>query len=353
MWSANAGWPTDAEVAKVAARKLSFAVFNSDSGPWAAKIKAQDPDIKLYAYVCLCSVREYEPSIAIAGSVAYNDAAANNWLALDTAGNRIPWGAYGGHYQTTVWDTAYQYAYIAHIRSVLEQPLWDGIWADNDFWTLSYYSSALLSGTTTQAQTDQKLRDALDVLVAKAGAVAKSYGKIFMPNYGDGKLDPARQARHASYGGGSTEEMFCNWPHDTPIDPATGFPYPMKGDDTWLTEVTNIRDTQVDGAHTAMQAGDTRTGLYGYTSFLLTAQPGDGWSSMPTDHTNSIQPWQSFQDIAIGYPRGPYTTQGSVYTRMFDTAFIAVNPTASSQQVTLPNGDTQQLNQKTGLLISL
>lgn len=360
-WVANASWPTDTEIARVAARRLSFAVFNYDSAPWAAKIKTQDPGIKLYTYICLASARSYEPTTAISGAVAYDTAVANGWLALDTAGQPISW-PYDGHYQTAVWDTAYQDAYLARIRPVLENPLWDGIFADNDLWTLAYYSSALLAGTSSQAATDQKIRDGLDILVSKAGALAKSYGKIFMPNYGDGKLDTARQAGHAHYGGGALEEMFTAWPWSppadlaAPIDPLAAPPQIYLGN-SWAEQLSDIHPDTVNGAMTQIPTTDSRcvgldaqVTLYGYTSFLLGAHPGDGWMPVPPTYDSSICPWYDFQSLDIGRPLGGYQVQGSVYMRAFERAFVAVNPTLAAQTVTLPDGTTKPLDNRSVLL---
>ncbi len=363
MWVANTAWPSDVEVTRVAARRLSFAVFNYDSGAWAAKIKALDPGIKLFAYVCLSSARSYEPTIPIAGAVAYNDAVANGWIARDSNNQEVTWAQYTGHYQMTVWNSAYQDAYLAHIRTVLENPLWDGVWADNDFWTLRYYSSAILAGTTTQDETDQKLRAGLDILVSRAGAFAKSYGKTFMPNYGDGKLSPTRQAQHASYGGGSTEEMFMAWPWSPPSDPNVPIDYasapPQKYlGNSWSEEVGNVRSGIINGAITQIPAVDSRcTGLdmqvaiYGYTSYLLNAAPGNGWMPSLPVYVQSVCPWYDFQSADIGYPLGPYQTQGTIYTRTFERAFVAVNPTLTTQTVTLPDGTTQSIGGKSGLFL--
>lgn len=364
-WFANAAWPSDTEVARVASYRLSFAVFNADLGAWAAKIKALDPAIRLYAYVCLSSTRSYEPTSAIAGAVAYNDAMANSWIATDTANAPINWGAYAGHYQTKVWDTAYQDAYLAHIATVLADPLWDGIWADNDLWTLSYYSTKLLAGTTTQAATDQKIRDGLDVLVSRAGALAKSRGKVLMPNYGDGKIAPARQAQHASFGGASTEEMFMAWPWSPPADPqapldTASMPPQIYQGNSWAEQVGNVRPSIINGAMTQIPATDARcpgldrqVALYGYTSFLLGAKPGDGWSPMPSTYVQSVCPRFDFQSIDIGRPLAPYVMQGAVATRQFAHALVAVNPSLTSQTVTLPTGPSQTLAPKSGLLIAV
>ena len=272
---------------------------------------------------------------------------ANGWLALDTNGNTIQWGDYGGHYQATVWDSNYQGAYCGHIDWVLRQSLYDGIWADNDLPGLLYNPSTLLAGTTTRAETDKKITDGLDSLVQQAGALAKSYGKILMPNYGDGRLTPARRRQHALAGGGANEEMFCNWIGSS--EPAVY----LWGDGDWTYQIGNIQNDQVDGCMTQVtSSADERTALYGYTSFLLKAKPGDAWLFMPPDMVQGVLPWMSFQDIKIGYPIEAYQTQGtSVYTRRFEHAFVAVNPSQSQQTVMLADGSTRTMRPTTGLLL--
>ncbi|PID30886.1 hypothetical protein CR983_02385 [Candidatus Saccharibacteria bacterium] len=345
-WVCNSGMPSQATLEAAAGHKLSYTTFNYDRREYAEQLKELDPDVSIMIYICLSSARDYEPTEAIAGAVSWNDAVANDWLALDVNGDRMPWGGYGGHYQAKVWDSAYQDAYIAHIDAVLQDPLVDGIWADNDMWTLQWYNENFFAGTSSREETDQKLRDGLDVLVARAGAHARSLGKFLMPNYSEGRNSLPRHAVHAEAGGGICEEQFANWGE-------SGEPQLYDwGDGGWVDQQKELRSGEHNTAITYHREGDTRTALYGYTSFLLRAEPGeDGWTAMSSTFPIGEHVWLPFQDTPLGQPTGQATQADQVWTRSFEKAFVAVNPHQSAANVTDPLGQTHEMGALTGLIV--
>jgi hypothetical protein len=57
----------------------------------------------------------------------------------------------------------------------------------------------------------------------------------------------------------------------------------------------------------------------------------------------AVSPWDS---LALGDPTGPYSQQGSTYTRQFTTGFAAANPGTGSVTVRLPQAYTDALGNR-------
>lgn len=324
LWNSLSTTPTDDQI-RSAAGKYSVVLFNSFMAPQASLLRSLDSQVKILTYVDLSSTRSYDGSRAIVTGVNYTDATNKGWLALDTNGQPVTWGAYPGHYQTTVWDTAYQDAWVNHALEIAASGPFDGVFADNDTITLSYYTTRLLAGTSSQSETDAKLRAGLDALIAKAGPALKARGKLLVPNIGDSRQRPSTWNAHSAYGGGF-EEMFMSWSTDSTPDVWDW------GTQGWRALTGNISNAPVSLATTQSASGDRRTQVYGYASFLLSARPGDGWAA----NANSAS---EYPPEALIDPGTPVTTASQVngaYVRTFSKAWVAVNPSSTATVTVTP-----------------
>jgi hypothetical protein len=211
---------------------------------------------------------------------------------------------------------------------------WDGVLADNDLATLKWYSPALLAGTTSPSATDAKLRAGLDAMVETVGAQLTSRGKSLVPNISDARLYPGRWALHAQYGGGM-EENFAHWG----TDPSAGFLWDWAGNG-WQAQTAQMDSTGLSLAVTRASAGDRRTLLYGYGSLLVRGGARSVWSPSTTPANNYTVP-ESIPEMSWRIGRATTTGQravNGVWTRTFEAGYVAVNPTQSALQVTVPAG---------------
>ena len=348
-WQLNSHTPTQAEMEILVAKGLVSIGINSDRVEYARAIKALDPTVKVYAYICLSSARTFDDTDPpVAGSISYTWAVANDWVAKATDGSEIEWNNYGGHIQLKVWEPSYHDAWIARATALMqsEDGLYDGIWADNDYYTLGHYSSKLLEGTTTSEQTDAMIRGGLDVLIAKAAPAIQSLGKKLIPNYSEARSTSARQQEHA-IGGGICEEIFTNWDTSVGVSPTL---YEWGNDDV-SSQVMNIRDGETSLAFTYCHPTNERVALYGYAAFLMRANPDDfdGWFCGNGPERFTVFP---FYDTKVGLPLGSFTMQGGAYVRQFQYATVAFNPTLTPQLITLPDTTTRTLGERTGLVVA-
>ncbi len=329
FWYAIGDSPTVVEV-DAAPAKYGVVVLN----PWETwalrRIKQADPTVTVLVYKDLSSTRSYHlgplPPTGVATAEAQPD-----WFATSSDGQRIQWEPYPGHWQMTVWDAAYQDRWVANVLSEVVSAGWDGVLADNDLGTLKWYSSSLLSGTSSVSETDQRLRDGLDVLVDKAGRALRARGKVLVPNLSDGRLYPGRWAAHATHGGGM-EENFVHWG----TDPASGFLWDW-GPTGWVTQTDQLAAGPTV-AVTRAAFGDTRTLLYGYASLLVRGGGDDYWMPSTTSAGDYTEP-ESLREMSmdLGPPTGLGTRGPSgAWTRSFQRGWAAVNPTQASVTLTPP-----------------
>lgn len=326
LWLANYDGATLQSV-ETAVGKYAVAVFNADRRDLALRLRRADPQVRILVYLDAASVRTYDGATPIAAGVSYAEALSRGWLARDNAGSIIEW-PYPGHLQTTVWDQAYQRAWTNHAASLASEDPWDGILMDNDLTTLHHYSPQLLAGTSTQDETDRKLRNGLDSLLGMAGARLNAIGKEFVPNISDGRLDPARWKRRVIYGGGM-EENFMAWTGQVGAPTIHNW-----GPTGWSTVIEQISTPGRTLAMTNVASTDVRTQLYAYASFLMRAEPGDAWQA----RTPALAPALPAEtSITLGLPTGAMTRVGSAYFRAFEGGWAAVNPSLSTQVVSVPN----------------
>jgi hypothetical protein len=323
--------PSPAEIDAAAAR-YAVVVLNQWDGALAQRLKQRDPSVVVLMYQCLASTRTFDTTTNRAGGVLHSAAAAN-WFATDTDGNRIVWGPYPGHYQMAVWDGGYQQAWVDNVvRSVSSGP-WDGVLADNDMATLQWYTGATLAGTSSRSGTDALLRQGLQSLIDRAGQALNARGKSLVPNISDARLVPGRWAAHSRYGGGM-EENFAHF-GESRIEGFVG----DWGKDGWMAQTDHMAAKGISLAITRAAPDDHRSLLYGYASVLVrgdadafwmpSTEPGAAYTTAPSIPEMS---WE------LGSAGPPQRLSSGAWTRLYQSAWVAVNPTAAWVSVTPPAG---------------
>ncbi len=338
LWHSIGHTPTEPELQQYAAIH-DVIVLNAWNTAQLARIRELNPKAIVLVYKDLSSTRSYAGAVGREGDAALLPAGVGyvqaqqhpDWFATTGNGSRIEWEPYSGHWQMAVWNARYQQTWIEQVTDEVVRNGWDGVLADNNFWTLKWYSESVLAGTNSSEQTDQRLRDGLDVMIAKAGTALNSRGKLLVPNTSDGRLDLGRWHASSAYGG-SMEENFTHWG----TSGADGFLTDW-GPTGWVDQTAQL-DVPLTLAVTHGVTGDQRTMRYAYASALVRARGRVAWSAGVPEY-DDVAPFLSWQDIELGAPLGPGEPIGqAAWGRSFTRGFVAVNPTGSAVTVAVPPG---------------
>ncbi|RZT87923.1 putative glycosyl hydrolase-like family 15 (GHL15) protein [Pseudonocardia sediminis] len=338
LWNAIGAAPTDAQLVD-AAQRYQVVILNAWETAAQKRLKALNPAITVLVYKDLSSTRSYETATLHGGLLPTGvDFAATerehpDWFATDTGGRRVEWAPYPQHWQMAVWNADYQREWTTAVTTEAVRDGWDGVFADNDFASLGFYSDAVLAGTSSRAETDRLLRDGLDRMVAVAGSALAAQGKLFIPNLSEARLYPGRWTEHARFGG-AMEENFAQYAGDELL--------------TWQgTQWEEMVRTSSDGKHLNLLVTKTAgvpesspgaAGRAGFAGAALLAGDRACWTG-PDAGDYSRPAFSGYQSLALGEPRGPAVQQDSgVWTREFTGGWVAVNPSDADETVTPPAG---------------
>jgi len=337
LWYAIGDRPTDDEL-EAAADRYGVVVLNAWETDALQRLKELDPDITVLVYKDFSSTRDYAGAVRDDGSdaehqptgIGFAAAESDNpeWFATDTDGDRIEWDGYPQHWQMTVWEPSYQRAWADAVTDEVVEEGWDGVFADNDFATLRFYSDAVLEGTDSTDETDQLIRDGLDEMITVVGERLAEEGKKLVPNVSEARLYPGRWVEHSRFGG-AMEENFA-----------------QRDDGRLLTWEgagwTELLETAADPERLTLlvTAGDDRAAETGAAGAALLAGPGVCWSA--AHEVGYKEPeWTVAQSADLGAPRGtPEATEDGAWVREFERGYAVVNPTSGDLDVELPNGLT-------------
>jgi hypothetical protein len=336
LWISLEGTPSRDQLV-FAASRYNVVVLNAWETASARLLKELNPRITVLVYKDLASTRSYavrsgSDDAFLPSGVGYA-AADPEWFATDKQGRRIEWTPYAGHWQMKVWDPGYIDAWVANVRRELKTSgVWDGVFADNDMSTLSWYSHALLEGTTTQEQSDALLRSGLDELIRKAGAALNSDGKLLVPNVSDGRLDLSRWDASSKFGG-AMDENFAHWGTDA----SSGF-VTTWGPSGWVGQTREL-SAPLTLLVTKGSPNDVQAMRYGYGSALVRAEGRVVWTPESGGSYGSPE-WFAWQSVNLGLPisSGAPTSSG-VWRRDFINGVVLVNPTTTSALASDIGGD--------------
>ncbi|HEU0130576.1 MAG TPA: putative glycoside hydrolase [Mycobacteriales bacterium] len=336
LWVKLDGTPTSTEAAYAAAH-YRVVILNPWETTTLQRIKAANPAVTVLAYKCLSSTRSYSGAVdggkdaaILPTGVGYVEASSHpEWFALDTAGNRVSWGPYPGHWQMSVWDSAYQQRWAANVTNEIVANGWDGVFADNALTTLKWYSRATLAAAPTNAALQAGERG----LIAAAGAALKAKGKLLVPNIGESRLYTGLWSDWTSLASGGMEESFAHMDSD----PSTGFIGDWGGSG-YTAQAAEVAAPGLNLAVTRYLPGDRRSYLYGLSMFYVN---GGGRGAFTATSDYGVQPLQTEQTWDLGAPLSGVVKAGTAYTRAFANGWAATNPSETqTTTVTAPAGAT-------------
>lgn len=324
--------PTAADI-EFAARHYDLVVLNAWETAAMRSLRELNPAITVLVYKDFSSTRSYLGAVegdhdapVLPTGVGYH-AARRTWFALNLSGRRVEWSGYPKHWQMAVWDRDYQTAWAQAVTREVVTAGWDGVLADNDFNTLRYYYHGVLRGTLSTEDTDRKLRNGLDKLLAVAGEALDREGKVLVPNLSESRLRPGRWTAHARFGG-AMEEIFA-------LRQASGV-LTFQG-----AQWRELRAQASLGEHWLLlmtHGTDDTAQRVGYATAALLAGPRTCWSMSSTrDYTSTD--WSRYQDLDLGTPvAAAVQTLPGVWSRTFTAGWVAVNSTGSPVTLSAPAG---------------
>jgi hypothetical protein len=290
-------------------------------------IKAANPSTIVLMYQNASSASTSASATGIyATGVSYRQASANGWLLKNTSGQPFTFQGENWLYATDIGSTAYQSAWAANVIAKLDAGPWDGVFLDDVNPTIAYHYCV---SCVAKYPSDATYSAAMGSFVAAVGPQIQAAGKLAVANIGSwsgfgSTVDPWLQSLS-----GAMDEQFLKWGTTA----GAGYAAPA----TWRTQLQELALTQSEHklflgvTHSA--AGDEQAALYGYATELLAGE-GDASFSLAADYTNAT--WFPEYDYALGAPTGAYSvTSSGVYQRTFADGLALVNPTGSSQTVTL------------------
>ncbi|QFZ24199.1 hypothetical protein EKG83_12780 [Saccharothrix syringae] len=329
--------PTQVEL-KFAAQHYDVVVLNATETSALRRLKRLNPDVKVLVYKDFSSVRNYPGAVIgdsdapfLPSGIGYFAAQRDHphWFAVDSADQRIEWKSYPKHWQMTVWDQDYQKAWTEAVTAEVVREGWDGVLADNDFSTLSHYSTAVIKGAEDAAESDRIIREGLDAFLGTAGDSLQKAGKMLVPNVSESHLTPGRWAAHSRYHGAMEENFGLR-------DSGTGELLTFKGNEwkelraqaalgeTWLLLITHTRTEREERV--------------GYATAALLAGPYTCWSGARTEDYRDPD-WSQYQDADLGEAVETANRHPSgVWDRRFTGGYVAVNPTGQKVVITPPAG---------------
>lgn len=334
-WYGIGKTPTAADIEN-AAKRYAVVVLNAWETAAMRRLKTLNPTVKVLVYKCLSSTRNYPGTVDNGKDARYLPtglgyvAAKPEWFAVDTAGKRIEWDGYAGHWQMAVWDAGYQSAWVAAVTAEVAREGWDGVLADNDMNSLRWYSSARFAGMVLAVTTDVKLRDGLAVLLDKARTALSSAGKLFIPNVSESHVRAGRWTAHCASVGGM-EENFA-------MREDEGRRGILTFGGTEFSELVTAAAAGVAWLLLSTRVSNARDELTGYATAALLTGPKTCWQGATTGDYR-VADWSALQSRDLGTPTTPATRNTlGVWVRGFTGGWVAVNPTTVGVRVTPPSG---------------
>jgi endo-alpha-1,4-polygalactosaminidase (GH114 family) len=331
-WWYGIGKSPTARDIELAAKRYDVVVLNAWEQASLRRLRELNPAVKVLVYKDLSSTRSYAGAVDGGKDARFLPAgigfvaARPEWFALDSLGRRIEWTGYPKHWQMAVWDAGYQQAWISAVLDEVTREGWDGVLADNDMYSLTWYSKRLLNGTSSQEGTDKLLRDGYDEFLGCIRPAFAAAGKLLVPNISESHVQGGRWTAHSRTGGGMEENFALR--QDSGVLTFAGREFAelraqAAAGTSWLLLLSRVRSN--------------RDELTGYATAALLAGPKTCWSGATTPDYQ-VPDWSPLQARDLGAATTDAVRTRGVWTRAFTGGWVAVNPTSTPIRVTPPPG---------------
>ncbi len=319
--------------------RYGYVTLNAWQHDQIARIRATSPRTKILVYKDMASTRSSacsngRDSELLPAGVGYCWAAqhAPDWFTRDSAGGRIQWKYYSGHWQMDIGTQGYQDAWAGNVLAELKAYGWDGVTIDNaNVDPRSYFDGR----SSIEYPTQGAYAGATRSFLARVGPRLISEGFLVLPNIQANPVlaDDEVWADWIQFTSGGIREYWMKWSTDSSghfggggwDDLQSVFSVVQKAGKTFLTTV-----------HGSMS--DVRTMRWARASFLV------GWNGGPAaiayDPANGAEMWHPEWTLDIGVPTGPRYPVGGAWRRDFTGGTAIANPASTTQIVSVGGGYT-------------
>lgn len=334
FWLHLAGTPMSDSLIATEAPRRKFVVLNANEFAAIPKFKAANPKIEVLVYKDLSSTR---PSNCVNGvdvpdraaGVGYCYANVNHpdWFLKDSAGNRIEYEGYPGHWLMDVGNVGYQKKWVSEVQANLALHHWDGVFMDNALVSCNAYSTVC----PVKYPTDASIQAAYRSMFATTHPVLGPAGFVSVANITNARLYPGVWSGYLANLDGGLDEY---WVQSSAGHPLGDYGSPSVG---WKTQVDEVAFAEAHGKFALVQAHTSPTNLagyyYGLASFLLASGGHSAYAEVyATNGYGDPLPWRAGNDWDLGTPFGSYFPIGTnTYRRNFSCgqAFVNAGTTAT------------------------
>jgi hypothetical protein len=258
--------------------------------------------------------------------VSYQQAQSSGWLLDNTSGQPFTFEGYNWLYATDIGSTGYQNAWAQNVVSELNSAPWSGVFMDDVNPTIKYHYPV---NEVAKYPSDALYSAAMGSFLQKVGPQIQADGKLAIANIGSWSSYGSTVDPWLHYLSGGMDEQFLKWGTTA----GTGY----ANEATWQIQLGEVALAQSENklflgvTHSA--ATDEHAAVYSYATELL-AGDGDTDTSLAYDYTTAnVFPEYAYQ---IGQPTGNYSvTSNGVYERAFTSGLALVNPSGSTETVSL------------------
>ncbi|WP_447007785.1 putative glycoside hydrolase family 15 protein [Saccharothrix isguenensis] len=316
----------------IEARRRSYIVLNAWEDWMVPRLKAVNPDVRVFVYKDLSSTRSYAcrngvDDARLPTGVGYCEAEKNHpeWFLLDPEGRRFEYSGYSGHWQMDVGNTAYQEAWATRVVESSTASGFDGVFMDNALFPCDAYHPGVCPA---KYPTDAEFQQAYKSMLANTRGEFVAAGLKTVANLSNARLHAGVWDAYTEHLDGGFDEWWVAF-DDTNLLPE----YP----EGWSKQVAEIASNEARGKITWVQPhfspGDDRAFRYALASYLMANGKRAAIAELhQTDRYDDATPWHPEYEWDLGSPAGPYRSVApNVFGRDFacGTVVVNANPTGS------------------------
>ncbi|MFD1151717.1 putative glycoside hydrolase family 15 protein [Saccharothrix hoggarensis] len=354
FWLHMSGTPVSAPTWAVEAGRRSYVVLNAWEGELRAKLKAVDPDVRVYVYKDLSSTRSYACRDGVddehlPAGVGYCRADRDHpeWFLLDRNGRRMEYSGYSGHWQMDVGNPEYQREWAANVIASSTASGFDGVFMDNALFPCDAYHPGVCPA---KYPTDAAMQDAYLSMLSNTRDEFVASGLKTVANLSNARLHAGMWDAYTEHLDGGFDEWWLAF-DDTNLLP--------EYDEGWSRQVAEIASNEARGKITWVQPhftpGQDRPFRYALASYLMANGGRAAIAELHrTDGYGDPSPWHAEYDWDLGAPAGPYRSVArNVFQRDFACGTVLVNANPTGSRAVTVRLSTRQLDERNAVVKSV
>jgi hypothetical protein len=336
--------PVSDDTIATEAKRRAHIVLNAWEGDLLKKLKAANPQVKVYVYKDLSSTRSYackqgRDDEHLPAGLGYCYARENHpeWFLEGPNGKELVYSGYEGHWQMDVGNPEYRKAWVSSVVETSKSTGFDGVFLDNVLYTCDAYHSGVCPA---KYPDNASFQQAYKGMLAEIRSSFAAAGLLSVGNLTNARLQAGGWDAYGDYLDGAFDEWWLTFSSDRLLED-----YP----EGWRRQVAEIAVNEASGKMTWVQphfkVGDPRAFRYALASLFMTTSGHAAIAEIEkTDGYADPTPWHPEYDWYLGHPAGAYrAVADKVFRRDFTCgmALVNANPTGS-RAVTVPLHRTYQ-----------